>query len=127
VISTLYGLTTSRQVWLSLSNRYASQSCSRILNLKRQLQNLQQGSKTCTEYLHDAKLLANQLAAVGTPVDEDDLISYIIGGLNASFNAFITTCSFTLDDSTMSFDDFQSKLLSHEMFLEQQNQALHSS
>jgi hypothetical protein len=127
VISTLYGLTTSRQVWLSLSNRYASQSRSRILNLKRQLQNLQQGSKTCTEYLHDAKLLADQLAAVGKPVDEDDLISYIIGGLNASFNAFITTCSFTLDDSTMSFDDFQSKLLSHEMFLEQQNQALHSS
>lgn len=37
VISTLYGLTTSRQVWLSLSNRYASQSRSRILNLQPQL------------------------------------------------------------------------------------------
>ena len=37
VISTLYGLTTARQVWVSLSNRCASQSRSRVHHLKMQL------------------------------------------------------------------------------------------
>ena len=106
VLSTLYGLCSARQVWMSLSKRYASQSRSRVLNLKRQLQNLHQGSKTCIEYLHEAKLCVDQLAAVGKLVEEDDLISVIIRGLNAMFTTFITTCYFALHDSTMSFDDF---------------------
>jgi hypothetical protein len=117
VLSTLYGLCSARQVWMSLSKRYAFQSRSRVLNLKRQLQNLHQGSKTCIKYLHEAKLCADQLAAVGKPVEEDDLISAVIGGLNATFTTFITTCSFALHDSTMSFDDFQSKLLSQRCCL----------
>ena len=37
VLSTVYGLNTSRQVWNSLATRYASQSKSRIAHLKRQL------------------------------------------------------------------------------------------
>ena len=71
--------------------------------------------------------MADQLVAVGKPVDDEDLISYVIGGLNASYTTFISYCSFALDDSTMSFDDFQSKLLSHKMLLEQQNQTHLSS
>jgi len=35
---------------------YALQSRSWVHHLKQQLQNLHQDSKTCTEYLHDAKL-----------------------------------------------------------------------
>jgi hypothetical protein len=119
VLSTLYGLITARQVWVSLSNCYASQSCSRVNHLKRQLQNFHQGNKFCIDYLHDAKLLADQLATIGKLVEEEDLISYVIGGSNASYTTFITSSSFALDDSTMSFDDFQSKLLSHKMLLEE--------
>ena len=37
VLSTVYGLNTSFQVWNSLATRYASQSKSRIAHLKRQL------------------------------------------------------------------------------------------
>lgn len=61
------------------------------------------------------------LVAVGKPVEEDGLISVVIGSLNTTYTAFVTTCLFALHDSTMSFEDFQSKLLSHEMLLEQQN------
>jgi hypothetical protein len=47
----MYGLKTSQLAWSSLAARFAAQSKSRIFHLKRQLQRLQQGNKTCTEYL----------------------------------------------------------------------------
>jgi hypothetical protein len=37
VLSVVYGLNTSRQVWSVLSSRFASQSQSRVTNLKKQL------------------------------------------------------------------------------------------
>ena len=38
-----------------------------------------------------AKSWVDQLTAVSKPVDDDDLISYIVSGVNPSLNAFITT------------------------------------
>uniref|UniRef100_A0A6N2LAH9 Uncharacterized protein n=1 Tax=Salix viminalis TaxID=40686 RepID=A0A6N2LAH9_SALVM len=97
LVASLYGLDTSLLAWQSLADRFASQSKSRISHLKRQLQNLQQGSLSCASYLTEAKFLADQLSAVGKPVDDDDLISFVIGGLNNTFT--------------------QSELLNHEIIL----------
>jgi len=76
VLATVYGLNTSKQVWTALATRFASQSRARIANFKES-QNLRQGSKNCMEYLQSAKSWADQLAAVGKPIEDDDLISYI--------------------------------------------------
>jgi hypothetical protein len=122
LVSSMYGLNTSYSAWTTLATRFASQSKSRISHLKRQLQNLQQGSKTCTEYLNTAKKWADQLAAGGKPVDDDDLISFITSGLNPAFNSFVTIFNFSCRDKEMSFLDFQAELLSHEILLENQQQ-----
>jgi len=66
--------------------------------------------------------LADQLSAAGKPVEDDDLISYVIGVLSSSFNTFVTVHSFTTQDKELSFADFQSELLNHEMLLENQQQ-----
>jgi hypothetical protein len=80
------------------------------------LQSLQQGNKTYTEYLNQAKAWADELSAVGKPVDDDNLISLIINGINPTFNSFVTT-TFTLRDRETTFHDLQSELLSHEILL----------
>jgi len=121
VLSTVYGLHTLRQVWSALSTRFASQSRSRVSHLKRQLQVLQQGSKSCTEYFNLAKSIADQLAAVGKPADDEDLISFIMSGLNPSFNSFITSYSITTRDHSPTFANFQDDVLNHEMLLKQQS------
>jgi hypothetical protein len=123
VLSTVYGLHTSKQVWMALTKRFASQSRSHISQLKRQIQGLQQGSKSCTEYLKSAKSYADQLAAVGKPIDDEDLVSFIMSGLNPSFNSFVTAYTVATRDHSPSFTDFQDDLLSHEMLLNQQHTA----
>jgi hypothetical protein len=55
VLSTIYGLDTSRQVWFALANQFANQSKTQIANLKTQLQSLHQGSKSCSDYIQAAK------------------------------------------------------------------------
>jgi len=123
VLATVYGLNTSRQVWSALASRFASQSRSRISHIKRQLQNLKQGSMTCSDFLRAAKVWADQLAAVGRPIDDEDLISYIISGLNPTFNSFITSYIFITRDNPLTFEEFRDELLNHEMLLNQQNAA----
>jgi hypothetical protein len=49
LISSMYGLNTSYQAWGALAKKFPSQSRSHISYLKRQLQTLQQGSKSCIE------------------------------------------------------------------------------
>jgi hypothetical protein len=120
LVSSVYGLDTSHQAWTSLAAIYASESKSRVSHLKRQLQSLQQGRKTCIEYLKLAKELADELAAVRKPVEHDDLISFVVSGLNSLFNTFVTVHSFTARNTEMSFANFQSELLNHEMLLENQ-------
>ncbi|KAA8538352.1 hypothetical protein F0562_027825 [Nyssa sinensis] len=123
VLSSVYGLTTSRQVWTLLASRFASQSKSRVAYLKRQLQTLRQGTQPCSQFLQTAKSLADQLAIVGKPVDDDDLISYLISGLNPSFHAFITSYSFATRQTSLSFDEFQTELLNYEMMVNSHNSA----
>ncbi|KAF9667292.1 hypothetical protein SADUNF_Sadunf15G0007400 [Salix dunnii] len=120
ILPTVFGLNTSKEVWDLLSNRFAAQNRSRITHLKRQLQNLQQGNKSCTEYIQAAKGWANQLAAVGKSIDDDDLISYIISGLNTAYTPFITSFSFATRHTSLSFNEFQSELISYETLLETQ-------
>lgn len=116
---TIFGLNTSNQVWNALKIRFASESRSRVSHLKCQLQSLNQGSKSCSEFLKTAKNWAGQLAAIGKPIDEEDLISFILSGLNPTFTSFVTFYSLATRDKSLSFTDFQDQLLSHEMLLNQ--------
>ncbi|RVW41864.1 Retrovirus-related Pol polyprotein from transposon RE1 [Vitis vinifera] len=124
VLASVYGITSAREVWSSLANKFASQSRTRVHHLKGKLQTLHQGSMKCTDFLEKAKLVSDELVAVGKPLEDDDLMSYIVSGLNPSFNPFITSLSFATRDKNVSFEDFQAELLSYELLLENQNIAI---
>ena len=102
----MYSLNTSHQAWTTLAIRYASQSKLHISQLKQQLQSLQQGNNTCIEYLNVAKQCADELSAVGKPVEDEYPISFVVSGLNPLFNTFVTIHSFAARDNEMSFVDF---------------------
>jgi hypothetical protein len=122
VLSTVYGLNTSHQAWTALSTKFASKSKSRISNLKKQLQGLSQGSKSCSYFMQAAKHIADQLGATGNPISDEELISSILNGLNPNFTHFITTYSFHTRANDISYEDFQDELITHEMLLNQHQQ-----
>jgi hypothetical protein len=56
--------------------------------------------------MQSAKLLADQLGAVGNPISDEELISSILNGLNSTFKHFITTYSFHTSANDISYEDF---------------------
>ena len=68
--------------------------------------------------------MADQLAAIGKRVDDEDLISYVVGGLTSSYHPFITTLSFITRTTAISFDHFQTELLNYEQLLDTSQKAI---
>jgi hypothetical protein len=118
IIAIVYGLNTSHQAWTALATKFAPKSKSHIAHLKKQLQSLSQGPKSCSNFMQSAKLLADQLGATGNHISDEELISFILNGLNSTFTHFITTYSFHTQANDISYEDFQDELLSHEMLLD---------
>ena len=63
-------------LYVIISNTSQSKSC--ITHMKRQLQTMCHDACSCIEYLQLAKSWADPLAAMGKPVDEEDIISFTI-------------------------------------------------
>jgi hypothetical protein len=67
-----------------------------------------------------AKQWVDQLFAVGKLVEDDDLISFVVSGLNPLFNTFVTIHLFPAHDYEMTFVDFEFEQLNHEILLQNQ-------
>lgn len=114
----VFGVTSARSAWLTLEKKFASKSRCRVSHLKCKLQALTQGSRSCSVYLEEAKEIAAQLSAAGKIVEDDDLTTYVTHGLNPSYLPFMTSLSLATRDQPLSFDDFQTELLSNELLLD---------
>ncbi|KAJ8622015.1 hypothetical protein MRB53_030544 [Persea americana] len=82
---------TSRAVWLALERCFASLSRSHIIQLKSQLQTIKKGSLSIDEYVKKIKHIVDSLAAVCSPVDDEDIIIYTLNGLPPEYGPFRTS------------------------------------
>lgn len=79
--------TTAREMWLKLMTLYANSSRSRIISLKSHLHNNPCNSRPIAKYLHDFRATADELALVGNPVSDDDLVLHILTGLGDDYKS----------------------------------------
>jgi hypothetical protein len=49
------------------------------------------GNSTITEYIAKMQALGNDMAATGKPLDDEDLIQYILPGLDEDFNSVVNS------------------------------------
>lgn len=90
ILAHVVGLKTSREVWLGLERCFASLSRSHIIQLKTQLQSIKQANQSITEYSQKIKHMSDTLAAVSSPVDNEDLIIHTKNGLPQEYSSFKT-------------------------------------
>ncbi|KAG9442408.1 hypothetical protein H6P81_018262 [Aristolochia fimbriata] len=88
-VGQMLGLKRAQAMWLTLEQTYASNLQARILHLRMELQNLKKGTMPIFEFLEKAKTLADSLSAAGRPIDQDDLVSYILHGLGSEYEPFL--------------------------------------
>jgi hypothetical protein len=81
VLTQMVGLTTTKEVWKAVLKMFSSQSKAHVVHLRTQLNQTRKENKTAAVYFNQIKTLANEMAAAGKPLDNDDVISYVLAGL----------------------------------------------
>ncbi|KAI3427490.1 Protein kinase domain-containing protein [Psidium guajava] len=107
---------TSFEVWETLRQRYESNSTTRIINLRTQMQQLRKDGLTMPQYLASLKSFSDQLAAIGEPVKYKDYFWYMLEGLPAEYDAIVTAIYSRLDQPSV--DEVQNLLLNFDLRLE---------
>ena len=101
----MVGITTSREVWNTLEQRFTSTSRANILNLKLELQSLKKGSDSVNNFLQKIKIACDKLLAVKVVVDNEELICIVLRGLPKDFLTFVQ--QFVLGVNQLPMNNFQ--------------------
>uniref|UniRef100_A0A2N9FJ89 CCHC-type domain-containing protein n=1 Tax=Fagus sylvatica TaxID=28930 RepID=A0A2N9FJ89_FAGSY len=88
VLSMVVGHNSAQEVWKTLEHRFTSTSRANVLNLKIELHNLKKGSESIGSYLQKVKNTRDKLVAVGTLIDNEELLHIILKGLPREYGPF---------------------------------------
>ena len=72
---------TAQQAWDILWTTYANKSQSRIFGLREILSNLRCNSNPVADYMREIKSLADDLAASGSPLNNEELVMKVLSRL----------------------------------------------
>ncbi|XP_042946978.1 uncharacterized protein LOC122279823 [Carya illinoinensis] len=98
VLAQVAHCTTSREVWLTLTSSFASQSRAQVIQVRTQLSTARKVNQTTSKYFMHIKRLADTLAIAGQPLNNDDLTTYLLAGLGPEYDSLVTIIS-TRDES----------------------------
>ncbi|PRQ52535.1 putative RNA-directed DNA polymerase [Rosa chinensis] len=90
VLSFVVGSNTSRELWCSLKERFASTSWFNKEQLKSNFYKLQKGSDSIDKYLDRVKIACDQLANVGIHMTDEDIIVSVLLGLPSDYTTMKT-------------------------------------
>ncbi|KAK0577147.1 hypothetical protein LWI29_028615 [Acer saccharum] len=108
----LWGNETSKDLWDALKTLFGVQNRANVVFLKKEFRRMHKGGLKMSEYLKAMKKIADNLALTGKPVDDDDLVSQVLAGLDSlEYNPVVCQLN---EKEHVSWMELQSTLLSYE-------------
>ncbi|KAK1631350.1 hypothetical protein QYE76_005665 [Lolium multiflorum] len=104
--------TTSATLWAAIQGMFTSQTRTRTVNTRIALANLQKGNMTIAEFFGKIRTLADEMAATGKKLDEEDIVSYVLAGLDSDYNSIVSAMCYRVEPVTVA--ELYSQLLSYE-------------
>ncbi|XP_020675279.1 uncharacterized protein LOC110094394 [Dendrobium catenatum] len=89
ILPYLINLDSTSAIWTTLELRFQSSNRSKVIQLKNDLHHITMKT-SMTQYIVDIKYLVDQIASVGSVLNTEDIILYILNGLPATYQAFKT-------------------------------------
>jgi hypothetical protein len=86
VMAQVASCSTSREVWTLLEQTYVSRSKARVVNTRMTLATTQKGNMSISEYIGKMKSLADKITLAGKALEEEELVSYFLAGLDFDYN-----------------------------------------
>jgi glutathionylspermidine synthase len=101
ILVQIAALPTTTAVWKHLETSFASQSRARVINTRMALATTQNGSSSAAEYVSKMKTLADEMASTGKKLDDEELISYILAGLDYEYNSLVSSIAARVEPVTL--------------------------
>jgi hypothetical protein len=100
---------------------FSSQSWAQIIHLRSKLLGTRKGeSTTCSAYYTKMEGFIDEMAAAGKRLDDEEMITYILAGLDFEYNHFVE--AFTAKTKPQTLNDLYSQLLTAEVRVEAQKE-----
>lgn len=90
VLGCVYGLGTSRDVWVALADNFNKSSIAREFDLRRRIQLLNTRGKDLPVYIREFRGLCDQLSSIGKPVEDSMKIFTFLNGLTRDYDPIST-------------------------------------
>ena len=85
---------TEAELWKTVQGMLASHTRAQTVNVRIALANLQKGNLAVAQYVGKFRTLCDELMASGKKVDEEDVVSHILAGLDEEFDPVVSAmCS----------------------------------
>jgi hypothetical protein len=89
VLPHVHRIESAAGVWRALEEMFTAQSEAKVTNLLVALANTKKLQMTTFEFLSKMQGFADELVAAGHPLHDRQLVSYILAGLGADYNALV--------------------------------------
>uniref|UniRef100_A0A453AGS3 CCHC-type domain-containing protein n=1 Tax=Aegilops tauschii subsp. strangulata TaxID=200361 RepID=A0A453AGS3_AEGTS len=115
VLVTVTTITMARELWVALVSMFSSQSLSCVNNIRTALINAQKGNQSVASFFAAMRGLADELTAAGKPIQDDELMSYIIHGLDQDYQPLVSALDarvtpVTLDELFSMLSNFDQRM-----------------
>jgi hypothetical protein len=105
----------AHELWTAVANIFSSQWLSRVNNIRVALTNARKGTQSVAAYFAHMRSLADELVAAGKPLQEDELISHILAGLDMEYQPLVSaldarTLPVTLDELFAQMSNFDQRV-----------------
>ena len=82
---------TAAEAWVAITEIFISQTQAHIVNTRIALSMTKKGNLTVAEYFGRMKALGDEMASAGKPLTDDDMVSYILAGLDFDYMGFVSS------------------------------------
>jgi hypothetical protein len=112
-------LTTSADVWRTLDGMYTTRTRARSVNTRIALATTRKGASTMTEFYFKMKSYADEMAASGQNLGDEEFVAYVLTGLDEEiYNSFVSSIVTRVEP--ISSAELYSQMLAFELRLMKQ-------
>jgi hypothetical protein len=84
---------TAAAAWNTIERSFGSLTQMRAVKTRLALATTQKGNMSMTEYINKLCALGDEMVSAGKPLYDEDMVSYILAGLDIEFNSVVSGCS----------------------------------
>lgn len=112
VLRDVISANTSKEAWDILQRMFSSSTKARTVQIRVELATTNKHGLSAADYFRKIKNLAIEMAPADAPLRDDEVIAYLLAGLGADYDAFVT--SMITKSETLSLDDVYAYLMVFE-------------